>query len=335
VALAIIVSATACAPTAPPAETVGPRDFSAIDAHALAAPEHVTGSPAALARYLTAPARDDVERVRALYRWVTANIAYDAESYLSGNVRRVESWDEVLRTRVAVCDGYSGLLQELGRHGGVRIERVEGYARGLRSGGTKPSGAPNHAWNAVHLDGRWHLLDPTWGAGHLEQGEFVPSFSEFWFLTPPEAMIFSHLPQDRRWQLLNRPLPARAFHAQPDIPRAFFELGIGPDRLRAEMQERSFAGFPAAFNRPGHDIRVLDAPMTRRLRAGEPYRFAIHAPGAKSVAVVTGGRWVDLPPAGGDAFSAEVHPEVGELAVHAAFPGAGQGYHALLVYEVE
>jgi hypothetical protein len=56
-------------------------------------------------------------------------------------------------------------------------------------------------------------------------------------------MIFSHLPQDRRWQLLDRPLPARAFHAQPDIPRAFFELGIGPDRLRAEMQERSFAGF--------------------------------------------------------------------------------------------
>ena len=326
---------SACAPMSRSGEPVGPRDFSAIDAHALGAPEHVTRSPAALARYLVEPARDDVERVRALYRWVTANIAYDAESYLTGNVRRVESWSEVLRTRVAVCDGYSGLLQELGRHAGLRIERVEGYARGLRAGGAAASGAPNHAWNAVHLNGRWHLLDPTWGAGHLKQGDFVATFSEFWFLTPPEAMAFSHLPADRRWQLLDRPLPPRAFHAQPEIPRAIFELGFDPARMRSEMAGRGFTGFPAAFHRPGRDIRVLEAPLQGRLRAGGAYRFAIRAPGAVSVAVINGGRWVDLPSAGNGAFAAEVHPAAGELAVHAAFEGTGEGYRALLVYEVE
>jgi uncharacterized protein (TIGR03000 family) len=41
-----------------------------------------------------------------------------------------------------------------------------------------------HAWNAVKLDGEWHLVDATWGAGGIKDKQFVKKFKDYYFLAP-------------------------------------------------------------------------------------------------------------------------------------------------------
>src|SRR5579859_2355769 len=70
-----------------PSVTRQVEDFTEIDRHALDTPKSAERSIAGLAAYLIRPARDDREKARALFRWITANIAYDDIAALTGRQR--------------------------------------------------------------------------------------------------------------------------------------------------------------------------------------------------------------------------------------------------------
>ena len=86
--------------------------FLAIDRHALRAPAEAEQSVETLANYLAGPAKSDLDKVRAIYRWITDRIAYDAESYLSG-IQGDNTPAGVLKTRKCVCQGYAELFEAL------------------------------------------------------------------------------------------------------------------------------------------------------------------------------------------------------------------------------
>jgi len=47
--------------------------------------------------------------------------------------------------------------------------KLSGYSKGYGYKiGQTFQGNSDHAWNAVYLDGRWHLLDSTWGSGTVD-----------------------------------------------------------------------------------------------------------------------------------------------------------------------
>lgn len=55
------------------------------------------------------------------------------------------------------------------RIAGVQCLTVPGYSKGFGyRTGQSFSGEFDHAWNAVYLEGRWHLLDSTWGSGLVD-----------------------------------------------------------------------------------------------------------------------------------------------------------------------
>lgn len=55
------------------------------------------------------------------------------------------------------------------RIAGVQCVTVPGYSKGFGyQTGQSFSGEFDHAWNAVYLEGRWHLLDSTWGSGLVD-----------------------------------------------------------------------------------------------------------------------------------------------------------------------
>lgn len=55
------------------------------------------------------------------------------------------------------------------RIAGVQCMTVPGYSKGFGyQTGQSFSGEFDHAWNAVYLDGRWHLVDSTWGSGLVD-----------------------------------------------------------------------------------------------------------------------------------------------------------------------
>ena len=48
-----------------------------------------------------------------------------------------------------------------------------------------------HAWNAIRINGKWQMVDPTWGTD-LQQ-------RESWWLTPKADFLKSHIPADESY----------------------------------------------------------------------------------------------------------------------------------------
>jgi len=198
--------------------------FAEVDRHALAAPASVEGDLESLAAYLARGASNDREKARAIFRWITDRINYDSLSLKTG-IHPDSSPENALRTRLVVCDGFSRLFEALGTRMGLEVEYVVGH---VKSGDGDPFDGPGHAWNAVKVDGRWQLLDATWGGGSLDPktGAAEKQFRDYYFLTPPERLISTHLPEEERWQNLDHPITKEEFLASPALREPFFEADL-------------------------------------------------------------------------------------------------------------
>ena len=202
-------------------------NYDKIDAHALAAPASAEQSIESLAAYLIEPAKNEREKARAIFRWICQNIDYDLGSFFTGRLGLTNSSD-VLKGRSSVCSGYSDLFSALAEKAGLEAVEIRGYGKGYSyRPGQKFSGPYNHAWNAVKINGSWRLLDSTWGAGYLGQDrKYHRWFDEHYFMTPPDQFIYDHLPEEKSWQLLDRPLSQAQFEDLVYVESDFFNLGL-------------------------------------------------------------------------------------------------------------
>lgn len=213
-----------------PAGGAADRDrYARIDAHAIAAPAEVERSAGALAAYLASAAQGDSEKVRAIFRWMTDRIDYDVERLRAGRIEAV-SPDDVLRTRRSVCSGYADLFCKLAAACGIEAVPISGYAKGVGyEVGSSFSGPTDHAWNAARVDGRWRLIDCTWGAGTVGPDlRFERRFRPFFFMTPPERLIYTHFPSEARWQLIDPPVSQERFERMAHMRAGAFDLGLVP-----------------------------------------------------------------------------------------------------------
>ena len=252
--------------------------FMVADAWADRAPAAAESSVTTLAAYLNRAGDDELTRARVLYRWVTGHIDYDAVGFRTREFGDL-SPDAVLRRRAAVCQGYASLTEALGTAMGLRVRTISGWSKGYgyRAGQQALTEGPtNHAWNAVEVGGRWRLMDPTWGAGFVdEQFRFSRRFQEHYFLTPPAEFVIDHLPVDSQWQLLARPLTPAEYDELAYLRPAFFAHGLQPvshRRARIEAAESLTARFGATM--PVELMADVVDPATNRPLEGGRFAFA-------------------------------------------------------------
>lgn len=139
--------------------------------------KHISQTPASaertlktLANYLIKPAKTQTERAYAIFYWLTQNIAYDTQSFFSGNYGDLTPAG-VLRSRKAICSGYSRLFTGLAKQAKLEVVEIIGVSKSY--GFSEKGTLGDHAWNAVKIDDQWRLLDATWGAGFVtKSGEF-------------------------------------------------------------------------------------------------------------------------------------------------------------------
>ncbi|XP_044307651.1 kyphoscoliosis peptidase-like [Varanus komodoensis] len=202
------------------------NQFKELDAYA--SKVNVRNSAEDLVSVLLQKAHSDLEKVRAIWIWICYHIEYDTEAYHHKDKRRCEPADVLLLGK-SVCSGYAQLFQQMCSIAGVQCKQLSGFSKGYSyKPGMVIGGETDHAWNAVYLDGRWHLLDSTWGSGYVDNTcrNFTFRYNEFYFLTHPALFINAHFPEDNKWQLLKPTMTLQQYERNINYSSDFYTLGL-------------------------------------------------------------------------------------------------------------
>jgi transglutaminase/protease-like cytokinesis protein 3 len=176
-----------------------------------------------LVRKIEKLGKNDQERVILAYTWIAQNINYDVRAYLSKKYRPPYS-KIVLNDKKAVCGGFADLFNELCLAMNIESETVLGYAKGAGySENQKPLEHPNHAWNAVKINGKWQLIDSKWGSGYITKVkgkyQYKRKFKKKYLFASPEMFLKTHLPEDVQWQLTKDKIDKAQFYSEQNVIR--------------------------------------------------------------------------------------------------------------------
>ena len=197
-------------------------NFQKADSSALACKDEALNNLPLLTHKLTSHLTTDVERFRAIYMWVCSNIANDYSLYLRhkrkrtkfrGDTLKLNAWNErfkkdifrkLLEQERTICTGYAYIVKELSKLANLDCEIVHGYGK-TSTTNIEDNDPPNHSWNAIKLNGKWYLCDPTWASGipDPETNQFTFLYNDGYFLTDPKLFAINHYPVEKKWTLLD------------------------------------------------------------------------------------------------------------------------------------
>ena len=215
---------------------------------------------------LTKDLKTDIEKFRAIYMWITHNIANDHRLFLKNNRKRnkyfgdsiaLATWNskfkkvlfkKLLRKRRTICSGYSYLLKEMCELVGIKARIINGFGKTSDVELDKLLFA-NHTWNAVQLNGKWYLCDPTWAAGITlpDKGRFNFEYNNGYFLADPKLFVLTHYPIERQWSLLGDQIPSfQDFASAPLLYGEAYNLfteHISPIKMHDTIQQKNVVEF--------------------------------------------------------------------------------------------
>ena len=261
-----------------------------VDNYAFSATEEHEKDIETLASYLGVfgkrytPANEYLQ-VRAIYSWITHNIKYDHAALLDGVTRDNDAM-QVFKNRKAVCHGQANLFKAFCDELKIKCHVVNGPIKQRFS--EKESELVEHAWNAVEIHGKWHLLDCTWGCMMDDKkNEVNPRLyteNEFYFLTPPELLILNHFTKDPDWQLLKTPKTIEQFVKEPNYlaqnncQRNYFLMTGIPLGVFADFVQKNSIDDVVFTWSVFCPIQVLAMPLNGKLDINKKYNFAFKVP---------------------------------------------------------
>ncbi len=211
-------------------------NFKDVDDYALKAPTQREQNIDSLTKYLTEPFTDDFSKVRSIYIWITNHIDYDVRTFCKNKNIDISPANTLKKSKT-ICTGYANLFKTICEKAGIQCEIIEGYSKGFNYVQGDIFISSDHCWNAVLINNKWYLIDPTWGSGYLyfEDHKFLKFLSsvfdfpyikhiiafkkavnENYFLTNPNQFVLDHLPLNPQWQLLNCPITIETFEKRKD-----------------------------------------------------------------------------------------------------------------------
>jgi hypothetical protein len=246
-----------------------------------------------LAKKITTGITTERKKLDAILFWVTDNIEYDVANYhrsLSGqniypdfrinqtdSIQRETAYDEAvacltISRRKAVCDGYARLFKTLCTHAGIQCIVVTGKAKTFLHKELMP-----HAWNAVRIEGKWNLVDPTWASGFVNGDSFTKERDLFYYLTAPEVMFVNHLPDEQKWTLLDKKFNSSTFGQSPIEDVSVIKKGLiafSPTTRQLKIKRGQPIAISLQFNKSPEDfvinISASGWPETRATRLNIP-----------------------------------------------------------------
>jgi hypothetical protein len=188
------------------------QKYTAIDSIVLKYPKF--GSTEKLAKRIQEDFTSEHDKARAIYSWIALNLNYDLKTYLnppkqkSYKYKNESDWAKQLesinanktqkafRSRKGVCEGFSLLYAYIGTLVGLKCQVITGDSKRLLSDIGRKKISSNHAWNTVQIDGKWILVDATWGQGFYDDKRkvMVKEFTPIYFDMSPQYFFAKHFP---------------------------------------------------------------------------------------------------------------------------------------------
>ena len=226
-------------------------------------------NPEKLAHKLTDAYSTDEEKVRAIYIWITNNIKYDVKRFRRGSINQ-NSIETTLRKRKALCSEYSELFVALCNYSGIEAKGIKGFYKGTGTYENQNYYTSNHEWNIVKINGTWQLLDLTLASGHLiftarfgdyakwanllprvpighSKIKFKRKRNDFYYLSPPEKFVLTHLPSEKMYQLLTAPVPLNVFEQDTQHIQAFLKSQTGYFNFNQAIAAYQSLALPAQY----------------------------------------------------------------------------------------
>lgn len=163
--------------------------------------------------YFKLTTNDDRELLEMTFYWIALNISYDLELSQKPQLTSSDiSVERTLTTGKTICSGYSQLLCEFAYYLNLECEVISGIGQNYLEPKVD-SLTTNHAWNAVEVNNKWMLIDPTWGSGgYLGLSEnYLQQIDMRYFLADPKFLLIDHLPKNPEWQLVDKPISYSEF----------------------------------------------------------------------------------------------------------------------------
>ncbi len=128
-------------------------------------------------------AKNDWEKISRLTHWVAEEIRYSGLSMGKGEGYTLHKGTTIFRDRCGVCKDKASMLITL-----LRAAGYESYAAMTMAGSRIdkiPADQFNHSVTVVKINGKYHLLDPTW----------VPGVRELWSSREQQQQYLMGLPE--------------------------------------------------------------------------------------------------------------------------------------------
>ncbi|EED17891.1 SH3 domain protein (Cyk3), putative [Talaromyces stipitatus ATCC 10500] len=182
-------------------------------------------NPASLAQgYICRPYKSDVQRLRAIFIWVSEKIAW--EEPLDENEVDLK---RVINMKRGCPQDVAFLVQEMCSAVGLHADIIKGY---LKSPGElldlTALSRPNHWWNAILIDGEWRFMDCSLASPtNPKRSQFVTTNSQhaesWYFLARPLEICYTHIPLHPEEQHICPPISPDVLLALPPVSPAFFK----------------------------------------------------------------------------------------------------------------
>jgi bifunctional glutamyl/prolyl-tRNA synthetase len=184
-------------------------------------------APAALAQgYVCRPYRSDIQRLRAIFTWVSERISWEEDFEGEMDTRHV------LQSKRGCSHEIAMVVAEMCASVGLHAEVIRGY---LKTPGEpldlESVARPNHFWNAVIVEGEWRMLDcslagPTNPKRALYSNAGSNVAESWYFLARPMEMCYSHVPLLPEQQHICPAQPHEVLMALPCATPTYFKHGL-------------------------------------------------------------------------------------------------------------
>lgn len=296
---------------------IAPNPWKLIDAHAIKASASSPKNIVSLADFLVKPCKTEMDKARVIFRWMTKNISYDDVGFNENDMRHYSA-EETLERKKGVCEDFSNLFVAIAEPMGLEAVKISGYAKGYGYKEGSVFQKSNHAWNAFKANGKWHLIDVTWGEGYGTNvnGKLKSSkrFKPFWFDVDPNAFIFRHLPEDPKWQLVERPINKSTYEKMASADDGVFDFGFDNASLFQACRTGEIKKLPVIYSNE-MAVKAIRASMHGTLFDGETYDFVFDCPKCKSMYFMNNDARTILKKDGSQ-FSTQIVPTEGKLELY-------------------